>query len=90
MSKREEATIGQILWEGINQKVGTYTVTVLARNPQGHVLCATGDDPPEDGDAGFATGCIFICPHDGLMGSNFGDETSSEFWPYVPLWFFFM
>ena len=86
MANMEEACIGQILWQGIKQKVGTYEVTVLAKNPQGQVLFAMGDDPPEDDDAGFAPGCLFICH--GLLGANFGDETSAFFWPYIPLlWF---
>jgi hypothetical protein len=84
MATREESTIGQIVWQGIKQKVGTYSFTVLAKNPQGQVLFCLGDDAPEDGDAGFASGCLVICG--GLLGSNFGDETNAYFSPYVP-WF---
>jgi hypothetical protein len=88
MANMEEVIIGQIAWQGIKQKVGTYEVTVLARDARGDVLFAMGDDPPEDGDAGFASGCLLICG--GLMGANFGDETEAYFCPYVPFWFFFM
>lgn len=88
MANMEEVTIGQIAWQGIRQKVGTYDVLVLARNSLGHVLFAAANEPPEDGDAGFASGCLLICG--GLLGANFGDETDAYFCPYVPFWFFFM
>lgn len=79
MSTRNEVKVNVITAHGLPQKVGTHTVTILVRNQFHHVLLCAGGDAPHDGDAGFATGCIFINSSAGTLFSNRGSETSCNF-----------
>ncbi len=79
MGRREQFSVGELTTVGIDQKVGTHTVTVLMRNALGYVNFCAGADVPHDGDAGFAVGCIFILTSAGTIYLNAGSVTSANF-----------
>ncbi len=79
MSRKEFFSVGELTMVGIAQKVGTHTVTVLARNAEGEVSHCAGADVPHDADGGFAVGCIFILLSAGTIYLNAGSSTSANF-----------
>jgi hypothetical protein len=79
MGRKEEFSVGELTECGIDQKVGTHTVTVKARNLLGYVTRCEGADVPHDGDAGFAPGCQFTLTSAGTIYLNAGSVTVANF-----------
>ena len=79
MGRHEQFTVGELTECGIDQKVGTHTVTVKVRNILGYVSECEGADVPHDGDAGFAVGCKFTLTSAGTIYLNVGSVTVANF-----------
>ena len=79
MSRKEFFSVGELTEVGIDQKVGTHTVTVKERNVLGYVSKCEGADVPHDADAGFAAGCQFTLTSAGTIYLNVGSATSANF-----------
>ncbi|MCZ7404480.1 MAG: hypothetical protein O8C67_06065 [Candidatus Methanoperedens sp.] len=78
MARREQVAIGVITMVGVLTKVGTHTIRILARDHEENIMLCSGSDKPEDGDAGFATGCKFT-QSNGTIYHNAGDAKSAKF-----------
>jgi len=68
--------------DGSSEVVGTPTVTVLTRDPDGMVMLARGATLPSAADAGYGHGCIFMYTAGGAgttLYINEGSNTSASF-----------
>lgn len=75
---------GSLRLRGRSYKPGaTTTVTVMLKDPGGHVLWARGTTVPTDGEAGYAKGCLFIDTDVGAgttgLYVNVGSTTACDF-----------
>lgn len=76
MSKVTNLTVLQL--DGSSEVVGTPTVTVLERDPEGYVSRAQGTTVPSDGDAGYAKGAIFTKTDGGASTVQYVNEGTSS------------
>lgn len=76
---REVGAFSILRIQGVNKYRTSGTVTVIMENSRGEIVFASGTDVPNDADVGYACGCLFTKADDGVMYSNRGSATSSNF-----------